>query len=471
MKFHGHSMTENYFAHPETLLFCGLTIGKRSFMQDNKSAILAQKETRQEERKTQLRWLVGLSTLPLLGMAVAFGIAPATDPQPVELKTVIENVALPQSDALNGGENTFWREERIQRGDTVANLLDRLEVHDNAASNFLRATKEARTLYQLLPGRTLRARTNEDGELLALRYIASDHTLLKIDRTAGGFHADEQPAPMETHVAMRSGEIQSSLFGATDAAGVPDPVAIQMADIFSSDIDFHLDIRKGDRFTVVYETLYSSGELIKTGRVLAAEFVNQGKTYRAIYFRDPEGRDGYYTPDGKNLRKAFLRSPLEFSRVTSGFSLARFHPILKTWRAHKGVDYGAPIGTKVRATADGNVAFVGQQHGYGNVIILQHNGSYSTVYGHLSRFAKGLHRGSRVQQGDTIGYVGMSGMATGPHLHYEFRVAGIQRNPLTVPMPQAFPIAAKYKNNFLTASTGLTTRLDMARGLNLASID
>lgn len=439
-------------------------------MQDNKGAILAQKENSQD-RRIQLRWLVGLSTLPLLGMAVAFGIAPTTDPQPVELRTVIESIDIPQVAALSDGEGTFWREERIQRGDTVGSLLNRLEVRDNAASGFLRTTKEARTLYQLVPGRAIRAKTDENGQLIALRYIASDNTLLTVDRTQDGFQVQEQQAPVEAHVTVKSGEIRSSLFGATDAAGVPDPVAIQMADIFSSDIDFHLDIRKGDRFTVVYETLHSNGEPVKTGRVLAAEFINDGKTYQAVYFRDPEGREGYYSPEGKNLRKAFLRSPLEFSRITSGFTMARFHPVLQKWRAHKGVDYGAPIGTRIRATADATVAFVGQQSGYGNLIILQHNGSISTAYGHLSGFAKGLRRGSRVQQGDIIGYVGKTGLATGPHLHYEFRVAGVQRNPLTVPMPQSFPIAAKYKSDFLAAAAPLSARLGMVRGLNLASID
>lgn len=439
-------------------------------MQDQESAILAQKETPQG-RKIKLRWLVGLSTLPLLGMAVAFGIAPATDPQPVELKTVIENISLPRATALDDGNDTFWRETRIQRGDTVAGLLNRLEVEDPAASSFLLSTKEARTLYQLVPGRSIRAETDADGQLLSLRYIASDNTLLEVDRTADGFQAREIPAPVESRIAMKSGEIRSSLFGATDAAGVPDTVAIQMADIFSSDIDFHLDIRKGDRFSVVYETYHSNGEPVKTGRVLAAEFVNAGKTYRAVYFRDRDGHEGYYTPDGKNLRKAFLRSPLAFSRVTSGFSLARFHPILQKWRAHKGVDYGAPTGTPVHAVADGTVAFAGKQNGYGNLLILQHNGGISTAYGHLSRFAKGLRRGSKVHQGDVVAYVGATGMATGPHLHYEFRVAGVQRNPLTVPMPQSFPIAARYKNDFLAAAAPLIARIEMVRGMNLASID
>ena len=439
-------------------------------MQDQETAILAQNPSPQD-RKIRLRWLVALSTIPLLGMALAFGIAPATDPRPVELKTVIENLILPQAAILNEGDSAFWREARIQRGDTIASLLNRLQVEDEAAVNFIRSAKHAKTLYQLVPGRSVRAQTSEDGELIALRYIASDSTLLSVDRDGTGFKATEQAAPLDTRVAMKSGEIRSSLFGATDAAGVPDAIATQMAEAFSSDIDFHLDIRKGDRFTVLYETHFSQGEPIKTGRMLAAEYVNQGKVFRAIYFKDREGREGYFTPDGENLRKAYLRSPLEFSRITSGFSSARLHPVLQTWRAHKGVDYGAPTGTRIRATADATVAVAGKQGGYGNVIILQHGGNISTVYGHLSGFAKGLRPGARVRQGDVIGYVGSTGMATGPHLHYEFRVAGVQRNPLTVPMPQAFPIATQYKNDFLATTHPLTAKLQMLRGLNLASAD
>ena len=438
-------------------------------MHDHKTTILAQKQS--TERIIPLRWLVALSTLPLLGMAVAFGIAPATDPRPIELKTVIEDIALPQASALNSDDNLYWREVRIQRGDTIGSLLNRLHIEDQAAVNFLRSAKDAKTLYQLVPGRSVRAKTTESGALIALRYIASDNTQLSVDRIGNDFRATEQAAPLDARIVMKSGEIRSSLFGATDAAGVPDAISTQMAEVFSSDIDFHLDIRKGDRFSVVYEMLYSDGEPVKAGRVLAAQFVNQGKAYAAVYFKDREGREGYYTPEGNNLRKAFLRSPLEFSRITSGFTSARLHPVLKTWRAHKGVDYGAPTGTRVRATADGTVALVGKQSGYGNIVVLQHKGSFSTAYGHLSAFAQGLRKGSRVNQGEVIGYVGSTGMATGPHLHYEFRVAGVQRNPLTVPMPQSFPIAAQYKNDFLTAVHPLSAQIEMLRGLNLASIE
>lgn len=438
--------------------------------QTNESAILAQKQ-RSPERSRRLRALVIFSTLPLLGMAVAFGLAPATDPRPVETHTVIESIGLPEPTSLRAGEEVYWSETRIQRGDTIASVLERLDVKDEAAFAFVRSTKEARTLYRLVPGRPVRAKTDAEGRLLALRYLATDQTLLEIDREGELFRVREGAAAVTVRIDLKSGVIENSLFGATDAAGIPDAVAVQMAEIFSSDIDFHLDLRKGDRFSVVYETIYSEGEPLRTGRVLAAEFVNAGKTYHAVFFRDREGREGYYTPDGKSLRKAFLRSPLPFSRVTSGFTSARFHPVLKTWRAHKGVDYAAPTGTPVRAVADGIVDFAGRQGGYGNLVVLKHRGTISTAYGHLSGFAKGIKRGRRVKQGEVIGYVGATGLATGPHLHYEFRVAGVQRNPLTVPMPRSYPIATQYRQEFLAQARDLMGKLALARGLNLARID
>jgi murein DD-endopeptidase MepM/ murein hydrolase activator NlpD len=269
---------------------------------------------------------------------------------------------------------------------------------------------------------------------------------------------------------MKSGVIRNSLFGATDAAGIPDAIATQIAELFSTDIDFHQDLRKGDSFNVVYETKSLNGQMVMTGRVLAAEFVNAGHPYRAVFFDGVNGKGEYYTPDGKPLKKAFLRSPLEFSRISSGFEM-RFHPILKQWRQHKGVDYAAAIGTKVRAIADATVEFVGQQNGYGNFIVLKHSGNYSTAYGHLSAFAKGLHKGEKVSQGDLIGYVGMTGWATGPHLHYEFRIAGVATNPLTANIPVAFPIAAQQLPKFKAEAQPLVARLNLLDGTNLTAME
>lgn len=438
-------------------------------MQNNKPAILAQNSAPQE-RKISLRWMIGLSSLPLFGIVAAFGIAPDTETRHVPVQTVIEQLDLPSaSESATAG--AYWREEKIQRGDTISSLLERLDVSNEDISAFLRSSKDSKGIRQLVPGRSVRAKTSDDGELLSLRYLSGSDSMLAVDKENGAFQTSDRPIPLELRTMMKSGEIRSSLFAATDAANIPDNIATQMAEVFSSDIDFHQDLRKGDRFNVVYEVFYHNGEPVKTGRVLAAEFVNQGKAYRAVYFQDRDGRGGYYTPDGKNLRKAFLRSPLEFSRVTSGFTNARYHPVLKEWRAHKGVDYGAPIGTRVKATADGSVEFVGKQGGYGNLVVLKHQGQYSTVYGHLSGFAKGLHKGSKVSQGDVIGFVGMTGLATGPHLHYEFKVAGVQRNPLSIAMPTAFPIAAQYKSDFEKHAKQLAVRLELLRNTNLAALD
>jgi murein DD-endopeptidase MepM/ murein hydrolase activator NlpD len=439
-------------------------------MQNNEIGILAQKSFLQE-RKLSLRWLVAISSLPLFGIVAAFGIAPETQTRQIPVHTVIESLQLPGSATLSDAAGNFWHEERIQRGDTMSALLDRLNVNDEDISGFMQSARDSKALRLLIPGRIVRAQTDSEGNLLALQYISSSESMLKVEKQADGFKASDEAVPLEARLMMKSAEIKSSLFGATDAANIPDSIAMQIADIFSSDIDFHSDLQKGDKVTVVYESFYNKGELIKTGRVLAAEFTNGGKSYRAVFFQDREGRGGYYTPEGKNLRKAFLRSPLEFSRVTSGFTKARFHPVLKEWRAHKGIDYGAPTGTRVKAVADGTVAFIGKQGGYGNLLILQHQGQYSTAYGHLSAFAKNLRRGSKVSQGDIIGQVGMTGIATGPHLHYEFRVAGVQRNPLGIPMPTAFPIAAQYKSDFSMIAENLAMRLNLLKNTNLASLD
>jgi murein DD-endopeptidase MepM/ murein hydrolase activator NlpD len=295
--------------------------------------------------------------------------------------------------------------------------------------------------------------------------------VLQLERTTTGFKVTEQPADVDLRVQMASGEILSSLFAATDAAGLPDAVATQIAEIFSSQIDFHRDLRRGDRFAVVYESFYYGAELVRTGRVLAVEFSNQGKNHQAIWFRQDSGNGGYYTPDGKSLRKAFLRSPLEFSRISSGFSHARFHPILLTWTAHRGIDYAAPTGTRVRTTGDGTVSFAGWQGGYGNLIIVQHAGRFSTYYAHLSAFAPGIRKGARINQGDFIGLVGQTGMATGPHLHYEFHVNGVQQNPLKAVLPEAEPITVQLRHAFDAHASPFKHQLALLQTASMAHLD
>ena len=320
-----------------------------------------------------------------------------------------------------------------------------------------------------MPGRVMRALTTEDGRLVELRYSIGV-TALTVKPHGEGFRVSEEVAPLERRVVMKSGDIKSSLFAATDAAQLSDGVADQLAQVFSTDIDFHRDLRRGDRFTVVYEMYYDSGEPVRSGRVLAAEFVNQGKAYQAVWFQHGNGQGDYYALDGKPIKKAFLRSPLEFSRISSGFTTARFHPILQRFRAHTGVDYAAPSGTGVKATSDGTVDFAGQKGGYGNVVVLRHQQRYTTLYGHLSGFGRGIHKGARVAQGDVIGYVGMTGLATGPHLHYEFRIDDEYQDPLRVAMPDAPPITGESRSAFEAVAHPMGLRLGLLRNTNLARL-
>ena len=244
---------------------------------------------------------------------------------------------------------------------------------------------------------------------------------------------------------------------------------MELAGIFGWDIDFVLDIRQGDQFTVLYEELYLDGENIGNGDILAAEFVNQGKKYQAIRYTDKGGKTDYYSLDGKSMRKAFLRSPVEFSRISSGFSLGRKHPILNKIRAHKGVDYAASRGTPIKATSNGKIVHQGNKGGYGKTIIIQHGTKYSTLYAHMSNYRKCLKQGSRVKQGQIIGYIGSSGLATGPHLHYEFRVNGVHRDPLRVKLPGAEPLDKQYIDDFMTKAESLVAQLDLVRGVQVAS--
>ena len=425
------------------------------------------------------QWLSVL-VLGLSGVA-AFGLAPDTTLETVPVQAIVRELPNPVAaggDAAVPGAAAagprYWREERIRRGDTIGSVLARLDVDDPEANVFLRTDPAARPLYQLRPGKPLSVETGDGGRLAALHFVAGNGDLLTIERRDGRFVAEAAPAPVELRWAMASGEIESSLFAAADESGMPDAVTLQLADIFGGDIDFYHDLKRGDRFAVVYEVRYLNGEAIGAGRVVAAEVTHAGGAARAFRWRDPSGSESYYAENGAALRKAFLRSPMEFSRVASGFSAARFHPILQVTRAHQGVDYPAPIGTPVRATANGTVVFAGTQGGYGRLVQLQHRGAYSTLYGHLSRIAPQLRPGARVVQGDVIGWVGMTGLATGPHLHYEFRVAGAPRDPLTVAMPAGEPLVPALRPVFTAQIEPAAAQLAFARsfgGSPLASDD
>lgn len=401
------------------------------------------------DRLMRHRWAIaGIGTISALGMVAATAVTPSNAPSPNTRQQVVEQLEIVSSSALSQGDNLFFREEKIVRGDTFGNLIARLGIQDEEAKRFLLLSPELQHLHrQLVPGRSVSAQTTEQGDLIRLYFpMNGGETVTVVERQNGQLKFSEETLKYETHLVLKSGEIRTSLFGTTDAAGIPDSIATQMAEVFSADIDFHRDLRRGDRFNLVYEMQYYRGQPARSGRVLSAEFTNDGKTHQAFYY-EQDGKGSYYSADGKSRKKAFLRSPLEFSRVTSGFAM-RFHPILQSWRAHKGVDYGAPVGTPIRATGDGVVEFIGSQGGYGNMIILSHSGNYQTAYAHMNGFVKGLRKGSKISQGEKIGYVGKTGWATGPHLHYEFRIKGNAVNPLSIAVPTSMPLSSNQQAKF-----------------------
>ena len=404
--------------------------------------------------------VAGSLAILLLGTGVtAFGVAPlAPDAADLPVVQVFESVQpLPlqaQLDALAEHRIQLFRTESTRSNDTFDTLLKRLNINDAAAAAFMRSDANARLALTGRAGKTVYVEASNTQALtrFSTRWSAGDEATFKrliVERTAEGFTSRIETAKYVANARLASGTIQTSLFAATDEARMPDTVATQLAEIFSSEIDFGRALRKGDRFNVVYETLEADGQAMRTGRVLSAEFINAGKTHQAMWFQPP-GHDAqgtahkgnYFTLDGKSLRRAYLSSPLEFSRISSGFSM-RFHPILQKWRAHLGTDFAAPTGTPARTVGDGVVSFAGVQGGYGNVVIVKHRNSAETVYAHLSKID--VRVGEVIEQGQTIGLVGSTGWSTGPHLHFEFRVNGVHHDPATiaeqsetVPVPTAY---------------------------------
>ncbi len=331
-----------------------------------------------------------------------------------------------------------------------------LNMSDLAAIRALPGIR--RNLDFLKPGDAIKL-THTDGNIQELSRKVSETQTLDVVRQNERFEAKLIDNPVETQVRTAGATIDSSLFQAAAAANISDLVALKLANVFAWDIDFVLDIREGDRFTVMYEQIYQQGKYLRDGEVLAAEFVNNGKVYRAVRFVSDSGNAGYYTPSGAAMRKAFLRAPVEFTRVSSAFNPHRRHPILNTIRGHMGTDYAAPTGTPVHAAGDGRVTFTGWRGGYGNAVLITHGSEVSTLYGHMSRFARQVHVGTRVQQGEVIGYVGMTGLATGPHLHYEYLTNGVHRNPQTVKLPGAEALHGEALQRFLELAAPLMAGL------------
>ncbi len=361
-----------------------------------------------------------------------------------------------------------WRKVTIVSGDNMAKIFQRLGFSPRTLHRIISLGKDTALLKRLRPGQTLRFLIAR-GQLQQLVYEPSLDRRLLVKRADGRFTARLEALVPDKRIARASGEIRNSLFLAGQAAGLSDNLIMQLVGIFGWDIDFALDIRNGDRFAVIYEELLKDGSKARDGAILAAEFINHGKVFRAIRFIDDTGQARYFDEKGNSMRKAFLRTPVRFSRISSRFSLGRRHPILNRIRAHKGVDYAAPIGTPVKTTGDGKVVFAGRKGGYGNVLIIQHGGKYSTLYAHLSRFKRGIRRGKRVSQGQTIAYVGKTGLATGPHLHYEFRINGVHHNPLTVRLPKARPLERRYRDRFASQARSLLSQLDLIDQPQLAA--
>jgi murein DD-endopeptidase MepM/ murein hydrolase activator NlpD len=346
----------------------------------------------------------------------------------------------------------------VGRNDTLDGIFRRMSLNlsDLAAIRSLPGVRQS--LDYLKPGDSIKF-THAAGDIQELWRKVSETKTLDVVRSDSGFSVSTIDNPVESRVRTASATIDSSLFEAAESAKISDPVALKLAAVFAWDIDFVLDIRKGDRFTAEYEQVYQDGKYLHDGDILAAEFVNNGHVYRAVRFVSDTGHVGYYTPDGRPMRKAFLRAPVDFSRVSSAFNPHRLHPILDTIRGHMGTDYAAPTGTAVHAAGDGHVSFAGRRGGYGNCVVIAHGGSVSTLYGHLSRFAKSTRIGARVDQGDVIAFVGMTGLATGPHLHYEYLVNGVHKNPQTVQLPGAEPLHADILQKFREQSSPLLAAL------------
>ena len=394
--------------------------------------------------------------------------APLAAEDTVALLSAEEAIAVADDFADEAAQHTIpadasCSQVTVRSGDSLARLFSNQGLDAKDLQRIITLGGEAKKLARIHPGDTLEFCRDDAGQLLELIYTEDELHGLSFRRSGNGFVIKAVERQPERRTASANAVIDSSLFLAAQKAQLSDNLTMQLAGIFGWDIDFALDIRKGDSFNVLYEELYLDGQKIDDGKILAAEFINDGKVYRAVRYQDAKGRTDYYSPSGTSMRKTFLRTPVAFSRISSGFSLGRKHPVLNRIRAHKGVDYAAPQGTPVKATANGKIIFRGRKGGYGNVVILQHGSSHSTLYAHLSRFVRGQADGSRVRQGQVIGYVGKTGLATGPHLHYEFRVNGVHRNPLTVKFPMAAPLDQEFMADFEAHSQSLLAQLEQMR--------
>lgn len=432
------------------------------------------------QRHPYMRWAVFAVASAVLGVVIAktSSTSPTADSLPAfkevnptqdEIDRHSFELTLPELQAkqkilddLNHEPTKEWQELTVKSGDSLSKLFKRAGISAQQLDKVMKSGEAAKKLTRIFPKDTIRVLTDDNGELQALRYEIDPESYLMIERENGELAANEYKHNIEKRNAHGQGTIESSLFLAANESGISENIIMELAGIFGWDIDFALDIRKGDSFKVLYEEIYRNGEKIKDGDILAAEFINDGEVYRAVRYTNPKtDSTEYYTPEGKSMRKEFLRTPVNFTRISSRFTTARYHPVLHKFRSHKGVDYAAKRGTPIRAAGDGKVIFKGTKGGYGRVVILQHGSKYTTLYAHLNSYDKSISVGKKVKQGQTIAYVGSSGLATGPHLHYEFRVDGVHRNPLTVRLPSSEPVPQSHLASFEQTTAPVLAQLDL----------
>lgn len=361
------------------------------------------------------------------------------------------------------------REVAVARGDTLSTLFAKVGLPANVVHDVLASGKQAKQFSQLKHGQVLQFELDEDGQLASLHSKISNLETIRLTKTAKGYSFNREISKPVVRTAYAHGVIKSSLSASAKRAGLSHSMTMDMARVLGYDIDFAQDIRPGDEFDVVYEQKVMDGKVVGTGNILSARFTNRGKTYTAVRYTNKQGNISYYTADGNSLRKAFIRTPVDYARISSRFSAGRKHPILNKIRAHKGVDYAAPRGTPIKAAGDGKVLLAGRRGGYGNTVIIAHGNSYKTLYGHMQGFAKGIKTGSSVKQGQVIGYIGTTGLSTGPHLHYEFQVNGVHVDPLSQKVPMADPIARSERQRFLQQSQPLIARMDQEKATLLAA--
>lgn len=413
------------------------------------SPALSQK---QEEEITEPAGISETSQIELIHLQQASPLQELTQPEKEPAQA--EDASAQVNDQLD------WQTFEVQSGDNLSAIFSRAGLTARDVYDVAQIGEEIKPLLNLRPGQTIRFGLEDKATLKQVELVLSPVKTLTVSRTEAGYETETNHREYERKQRQVVGKINSSLFLDGRDAGMSDRLIMEMAHVFGWDIDFALDLRQGDSFKVIFEENYLDGKKVGDGNILAAEFTNRGRTFRAIRYTDDNGDSAFYAPDGNSMRKAFTRTPVPVSRISSRFNPNRKHPVLKTNRPHRGVDYAASTGTPILSTGDGRVDFIGSKGGYGRTVVLSHAGKYTTLYAHMSRFKAGLKRGQRVKQGETIGYIGSSGLATGPHLHYEFRVNGVHKDPLKVALPEAEPIAPQYLADFKSLSQPLLASLD-----------